>query len=117
MKSFYKFIIFTICFLTGLFSLPDLLADDRCLSRTGHIMAHAYVENPVGIFEALQSDSNRGLTTLRIPEEKTVGISINNFYESYTSDSTVSLISLDNLINSYQFDNKPCTLTIIFPYQ
>jgi len=117
MKSFYKFIIFTICLLTGLFSLPDLLADDRCLSRTGRITAHAFVNNPVGIVNISQNEINRESLTLRVPEEKTVGISINNSYECYTSDSSVSLISLENLMNSYQFDNKPCTLTIFFPYQ
>lgn len=117
MKSFYKLSFFAICFVTGLFSLPDLLADDWCLSRMGRITAHALVSNPVGIVNVSLNEINRESLTLRIPEEKTVGIFFNNSYKSYTSDSAVSLISLENLIYNNQFDNKACTLTIFFPYQ
>ncbi len=117
MRVLSKILFFSFCFITGLFSLPDLLADDKCISASGRISAHAFVANPVGIFNQSQSELIKKPMVLRVPEKHTVVISMNDFSESYSSDSTVSLISLDNFINDYQYKNQPCTLTVFFPHQ
>jgi len=103
--------------MTGLFSFPNLLAEDNCISASGRISAHAFVDNPVGIYNPSYADLDKGSMTLRIPEENTVIISMNDFFESFSSDSEVFLISLDNLINSENNKNQPCTLTVFFPHQ
>lgn len=112
MRVLIKILFFSFCFITGFFSFPKLLANDKCISASGRISAHAFVANPVGVINISKNDLVKGSMTLRVPREQTVIITNNDFYKSYSSDSTVSLFSLDNIIN-----NKPCTLTVFFPYQ
>ncbi len=117
MRVFLKLSVFTFCFISGLFSFPDILAEEQLKTVSERITAHAFVNDPVGITSLSNSELTKKTMVLRIPENNTVAITMNDYYESYSSDSVVSLILLDHYADNSKFENQSCTLTVFFPYQ
>ena len=97
MNKLIKITFALICFFAGLCLLPNVSAQDKCISVTGKIRAHAFVENPVGIFNQSSSEIENEFLSLRIPKDNTVMISMDNLYISYYDITLITyIVVIDN---------------------